>query len=1580
MSSNLDRIKKLREMQPIRFDENSSDDAEENEQAAKLERLREMQPVRFSDNHSQGDVKANFQNGTILRGADADNGPTITVSESSPLNSKITRFSNALIQSYGSNANLPHRINNMIIDASDMPESAKQAAKQKNNAKLMPTISLPQSDNLWDNVAEGAGAMLGEIGKQATLGLATGGGSAAAGKVSDAVYNAMAGGKAADTAANAGKAARLWDRVARGTAKTAGAFVDNELYDIPNDILTGISKGKGAGEIADDLKTSALFNIAGGALLSGLPSALSKKPYRYSGNAEMVPADADVEKWIQNNPKKAMASTNGVEIGRTVSVDPESNLPFDDALRINKTSQQTTAGEVSPKTTFYSKYKSENPMPDGKINGASASDFIDAMEKELPDNVLDLDDKIGEMEAMLEVADDADDVAGGATSYKKQLEARLYAARMKKAYMEAAENTASKSAKSVGNVNADTSVDAAPMSKEEFYNSYNSMARDIPKGKINFGGKTMSVAEYADMVDTNLPDTKPELESRISNLERIKRRISGRGGEARNGVQGSRNAAHQTKSTGSQTLPVNIQLFAEENVSQRYRSRGASQALEIDAQLYAAKRKLTYLELAQGEEGVVPRGFVQSILQKNTPLSTDEILEYLRQNPETYTVKADAVKFANADRLIDTDRKKVDLYNRVVSAKPGTLLLNDEEVEAVKKLAEEYLKQGDTQKSANLIIGLSRTGTETGRALRSYGFKDLTSPEGVIRAADDAVRQGIDNKAFKGASDALDDFADKVRGKVEALESQDPAIAEMRERVSRAQADYNAAVSQLESIKERRKALKNDLSSLKKKTASASRQEYTKAYDSLMLEKELREVDAQYQNAVKRLEEVRTIRNNQAKELKSLHRRIGTTEERTKKIIQTIQDSAGEVKEGRLIKLLKGINDDRALAERIIAAVDDGALNTQNLKNIFAESLGLPSLDEDTVSKLVELAKRAGEAVDYSQEQADIFEEIYETLAKKVPMTALEKFNSVRKIGMLSNIKTHAKNFFSNLAMMLTRKSDDAVANLLEKGLKQENRTRRLGWSFTEHGRNIRNVVDEATDRARMELQRVGKFDISNSSILRARDPFQSKILQPINKLSRLNSRLLEAEDSLFFTRAFRDNLGQIMTARGMDEVTDEVYDLAMKRGMEAVFRGKNGMSEVIDSLKHTRFKGVNTVVDVLMPFSETPSNILINSLQHSPFELGRVAADVFMNLRGKSNVEAAEIINKLSKAITGTGLFALGMYLGNSGLASSKFEYQGKRGKAGQIEGNQENALHIGDLSISFDWLQPSAVPVLAGVRFAEMDDVKDEEGKELSADQKVFEYADNLTSFLMSGMDAFFEQSFMQSLGEALAQERGERLSAATGALLSIPQQAVSQAIPTVVGQLARTIDPIQRQTKGDTDTQTAINKLLSKIPGASTMLEPQLDAFGQEVRRSNADSWIENAFNQFVNPSNVSHALYTDDDAVQEMMRVFQATDDTKALPSIVESTEEKPLTVREITEEQKRVGAASKAALDELMNNERRIKLTENYTNAYGKEKQRTYYKYWNDMTDEEKVKVLARIFADAKQDPDKHIDDLMKGVN
>ena len=486
--------------------------------------------------------------------------------------------------------------------------------------------------------------------------------------------------------------------------------------------------------------------------------------------------------------------------------------------------------------------------------------------------------------------------------------------------------------------------------------------------------------------------------------------------------------------------------------------------------------------------------------------------------------------------------------------------------------------------------------------------------------------------------------------------------------------------------------------------------------------------------------------------------------------------------------------------------------------------------------------------------------------------------------------------------------------------------------------------------------------------------------MQWFNKLSKANSRLMEAEDMLFFVPAFRDNLGQIMTARGLTEVTDEVYDLAFRRAGEAVFRGKNAISTAISQLKNNAGGLGRTLLDTVIPFTDTPANILISSIQHSPVEAGVVLADIVKKGLGKSGIETAEIIDKVAKSMSGTLLLAAGIYGAASGIITTKFSHSGKRGKAGQIEGNQENALHIGNTSISFDWLQPASTPLIVGARLYELaEGVDSKEFKEKTTFDKITEGASNFASVITGGLDAVFEQSFLQSISDLFA-SYGDEDQTVENVISTLASSAATQSIPTAVGQLARTVDPIQRKTTGNDITQTFLNQVASRLPGASTMLEPQLDAFGQEVRRSNADSWIENAFNQFVNPSNVSHALYTDDDAVQEMMRVFQATDDTRALPSIVESTEEKPLTVREITEEQKRVGAASKAALDELMNNERRIKLTENYTNAYGKEKQRTYLKYWNEMTDEEKVKVLARIFADAKQAPDKYIDDLMKGVN
>ncbi len=281
----------------------------------------------------------------------------------------------------------------------------------------------------------------------------------------------------------------------------------------------------------------------------------------------------------------------------------------------------------------------------------------------------------------------------------------------------------------------------------------------------------------------------------------------------------------------------------------------------------------------------------------------------------------------------------------------------------------------------------------------------------------------------------------------------------------------------------------------------------------------------------------------------------------------------------------------------------------------------------------------------------EILESVYETLAEKIPMSGLEKWESVKKTGMLFNVPTHLRNMVSNAFMMPIRKLDDAIANVIERMMQrlgymdQGELTRRLGWSTTEHGRKIKSVIDDTIPRAEMEIQSLGKYNTSGNAILRARDTFSSDRLQWFNKLSKLNDKLMTMEDMLFFDRAFRDSLGQIMTARGMSEVTDEVYDLAFRRAGEAVFRGENALSKAVLQLKNGGGKLRHTLVDSVVPFVETPSNIMITSFQHSPMEAGVVLANIVSKKLGKSGIETAEIINKAAKATTGTVLTAAGVF-----------------------------------------------------------------------------------------------------------------------------------------------------------------------------------------------------------------------------------------------------------------------------------------------------------------------------------------------
>ena len=86
-----------------------------------------------------------------------------------------------------------------------------------------------------------------------------------------------------------------------------------------------------------------------------------------------------------------------------------------------------------------------------------------------------------------------------------------------------------------------------------------------------------------------------------------------------------------------------------------------------------------------------------------------------------------------------------------------------------------------------------------------------------------------------------------------------------------------------------------------------------------------------------------------------------------------------------------------------------------------------------------------------------------------------------------------------------------------------------------------------------------------------------------------------------------------------------------------------------------------------------------------------------------------------------------------------------------------------------------------------------------------------------VMDGTDSLFEMTMLQSLYDIL----GGYDAGASGTMMSVGENVVSQSVPTLVGQLARAIDPVQRKTKGDSDFETIVNQVAAKIPGLTYLL---------------------------------------------------------------------------------------------------------------------------------------------------------------
>jgi hypothetical protein len=579
------------------------------------------------------------------------------------------------------------------------------------------------------------------------------------------------------------------------------------------------------------------------------------------------------------------------------------------------------------------------------------------------------------------------------------------------------------------------------------------------------------------------------------------------------------------------------------------------------------------------------------------------------------------------------------------------------------------------------------------------------------------------------------------------------------------------------------------------------------------------------------------------------------------------------------------------------------------------------------------VAQEDAQAILSSQTQEDLdnaVDNAMVNIANQMPLTRADKIRSWRYLSMLGNPRTHIRNVVANTAMLGTTKTKNILASAMEDIIKPIERTKTLQKSSPE----VMKFVEQDAINNAERIQGQDKYDLKSKLNLQKR-AFDNKLL---NKLAEGNSWLLNQEDIWFSTPAYKSALAGYITANKMDiNNLDPVQiergrQYAINQAQEQTFRQVSKIANAI-----ARFEDTNALtkigVGAVLPFKKTPLNIAKTGVEYSP--IGFVNGMVKLIKDTKQGKPTAQTIDTIAKGTTGTGIMAIGYVLASMGLLRGSGSDEDKEEYFQQAQGEQPYSLRIGNKSYTLDWLSPTAMPLFAGVEMYEI-----MTGKSKGDATKLASFVDGMSKIT----DPLTQMSMLQGLNNTIQSYNTKGFLGSVGAVgLNAAQNYASQFIPTISGQLARTLDDTRRTTTAggtgiDKTIGTFANKIKAKIPGLENTLEPYTDIYGREQKTGGA---VERAFQNFLSPGYLKDMNVTKVD--KEIQKLYNATGETAVLPSASSryftiNGEKVNLTPKEYTEFNKTDGKYVLKNLNDLFNN-----------SAYKR------------ATDEEKQKAIERIY-------------------
>lgn len=468
-----------------------------------------------------------------------------------------------------------------------------------------------------------------------------------------------------------------------------------------------------------------------------------------------------------------------------------------------------------------------------------------------------------------------------------------------------------------------------------------------------------------------------------------------------------------------------------------------------------------------------------------------------------------------------------------------------------------------------------------------------------------------------------------------------------------------------------------------------------------------------------------------------------------------------------------------------------------------------------------------------------IIDEIYKNIASQIPSNFVDKFNAIRYLNMLGNLKTQLRNLGGNALMYGVRSANTKVNATLEfiaSKLPKANFERTTSFFrdqdlyklakqdfedvksiaageqkySTTGGRNIPNSIQ----KYRTVFKNNGAWgtmedsSLASKALRKGTDAAWS-VLEGYRKLT---SWAMEEGDVIFLKRAYADALARYLGANGVtaqefaannvdQDLLDRARSHAIQAAQEATFRNRNQFSDAIAELGFKNAnnpvkKLMNTAVQGVLPFRRTPANVAVTSVKYSPIGILDAAWKAAEVARGKGDVKVTDVISTLSKSLTGTGLFFLGKTLFEFGVLTAGEDDDKGQADLDDMQGKQAySVLGPDGKYYSLDWAAPVAVPLFMGAELAK-------------AEMETGLNVDSLLDAIAGSSNVLLNMSMLQSVNEQL-----ENVSYSDYPLVDIAANAVVSYLTqgltsTLGGQIERTFEDKRYSTYVDKNNSVVWN----------------------------------------------------------------------------------------------------------------------------------------------------------------------------